>query len=159
MEQRIELGEIRLGRWGGPVLLLIAAVFVCLAGAFYAGLIETLGVETKHRAFHGYATSTSSGTSFGVKYWYFLEGQQFFADYDVEVNSGAFKIVVLQTFGTGRDAPHYRHEVARNDSGEAVFTIEKRGLYSIDFDGTVVGGDPNTRGYDVSYRVRWGVRQ
>jgi hypothetical protein len=159
MEHRIELGEIRLGRWGGSALLLIVGVLVCLAGAFYAGAIETLGLETKRRAFHGYASSTSAGTSFGFKYFYFLEGQKFFADYDVEVNSGAFKIVVLQPFSNGREASHHRHVVVENGSGEAVFTIEKSGLYAIDFDGTVVGGDPNTRGYDVSYRVRWGVRQ
>ncbi len=158
MEHRIELGEIRLGRWGGPVLLLVAGVLVCLAGAFYGGAVETLGVETQRRTFTGFASSTSAGTSFGVKYFYFLEGQQFFADYEVEVESGAFKIVVLQTFGQGRNAPHHRHVVTEDGAGEAVFTIEKSGLYSIDFDGTVVGGDPDTRGYDVSYRVRWGVR-
>jgi hypothetical protein len=158
MEHRIELGEIKLGRWGGPVLLLVAAVIVCLAGAFYGGAIETLGVETKRRTFTGFASGTSAGTSFGLKYFYFLEGQQFFADYDVEVHSGVFKIVVLQPFGGGRDTPHHRHEVSESGAGEAVFTIGKSGLYAIDFDGTVVGGDPGTRGYDVSYRVRWGVR-
>ena len=158
MEHRIELGQLNLGRWGGPVLLLAAAVVVCLAGALYGGAIETLGVETKRRTFSGYASGTSAGTSFGLKYFYFFEGQRFFADYDVEVHSGVFKIVVLQPFGGGRDAPHHRHEVAESGSGQAVFTIGKSGLYAIDFDGTVVGGDPNTRGYDVSYRVRWGVR-
>ena len=158
MEHRIELGEIKLGRWGGPVLLLVAAVFVCLAGAFYGGAIETLGVETKRRTFTGFASGTSAGTSFGLKYFYFLEGQQFFADYDVEVHSGVFKIVVLKPFGGDRSTTHHRHEVAESGSGQALFTIEQSGLYAIDFDGTVVGGDPSTRGYDVSYRVRWGVR-
>ena len=158
MEHRIELGEIKLGRWGGPVLLLVAAVIVCLAGALYGGAVETLGVETKRRTFTGFASGTSAGTSFGLKYFYFLEGQQFFADYEVEVHSGVIKIVVLQPFGAGPNPPHHRHEVSESGAGEAVFTIGKSGLYSIDFDGTVVGGDPNTRGYDVSYRVRWGVR-
>ena len=158
MEHRIELGEVKLGRWGGPVLLLVAAVIVCLAGALYGGAVETLGVETKRRTFTGFASGTSAGTSVGLKYFYFLEGQQFFADYEVEVHSGVFKIVVLQPFGAGPNPPHHRHEVSGSGAGEAVFTIGKSGLYSIDFDGTVVGGDPNTRGYDISYRVRWGVR-
>ena len=157
MEHRIELGEIRLGKLGGPLALLGLAAAVFLAGGYYSGVLETFGYEAKRKTFGGFASGTESGTSVGLKYFPFLAGQKFFARYDVDVDRGSFKIVVLKTFGEFGNKPHHRHQVAADGSGEAVFTIEESGLYSIDFDGSVLGGEAGGS-YDVSYTVTWGVR-
>lgn len=156
MEHRIAAGEIKLGKSSGLVALLLLGALVLLGGAFYAGAIETLGHESKRLTYGGNAIGGKSGSSFGLKRFYFFAGQQFFADYEVEVERGAFEIVVLKTLGSDGKKTHHRHLVSADGRGEAVFTIEESGLYSILFQGSVLGGAGV--GYDVRYDVRWGLR-
>jgi len=156
VEHRIAAGEIKLGKLGGPVALLLLGALVLLSSAFFAGAIETLGYETRHLTYGGNAIGSKSGTSFGLKRFYFFAGQQFFAAYDVEVERGSFEVVVLKPLGSGGETAYHQHRVSADGSGEAVFTIKESGLYSIQFQGSVLGGVGD--GYDVRYDVRWGVR-
>ena len=150
--------ELRLGsRVGGPVALLAAAALVVAGGAYFAGLIQTLGYERRHVTFSGFASGTESGGGFGLKHMLFFEGQTFFAEYDAEVREGSLRIGILETFGPIGDKPHFVKSVSETSSGEIAFAIPKTGIYSIYFDGSVLGGG-QSGGYDVSYVVRWGAR-
>lgn len=156
MEHRIAGGEIKLGRLGGSVVLILLGAFVLLGGAFQTGALETLGYENRRLTYDGFATGSNNGSSFGLKYFYFFPGQQLFAEYDVDVARGAFEIVVNEPFGGADEAGYHQHVVASDERGEAVFTIEQGGLYAISFDGSVLHGVG--KGYDVSFDVRWGLR-
>ena len=150
--------ELRLGgRIGGPAALLVAAALVVAGGAYFAGLIQTLGYERHHVTFSGFASGTKSGGGFGLKHMVFFEGQTFFADYDAEVREGSLRIGILETFGPIGDKPHFVESVAESGSGEVAFAIPKTGIYSVYFDGSVLG-DGQSGGYDISYAVRWGAR-
>lgn len=150
--------ELRLGgRIGGPAALLVAAALVVAGGAYFAGVIQTLGYERHHVTFSGFASGTKSGGGFGLKHMVFFEGQTFFADYDAEVREGSLRIGILETFGPIGDKPHFVESVAESGSGEVAFAIPKTGIYSVYFDGSVLG-DGQSDGYDISYAVRWGAR-
>ena len=95
--------ELRLGRRvGGPVALLLTAAVVVAGGAYFAGVIQTLGYEQRHVTFSGFASGTKSGGGFGLKHMLFFEGQTFFADYDADVREGSLRIGILETFGPTR---------------------------------------------------------
>ena len=150
--------ELRLGgRVGGPIALLLAAAIVVAGGAYFAGVIQTLGYERRHVTFSGFASGTKSGGGFGLKHMLFFEGQTFFAEYDADVREGSLRIGILETFGPIGDKPHFVESVSETSSGAVAFAIPKTGIYSIYFDGSVLGGGQSGR-YDVSYAVRWGAR-
>ncbi len=152
----MELAVAR-GRISGPVAIL-ALIGLLLTGAAYAaGFINTLGYESRHATFSGFASGTRSGTSVGLKHMLFFEGQTFYAAYDAEVRQGSLRIGILETFGPIGDKPHFVESVTGNSRGEVVYRIPKTSVYSIYFEGSVLGGDTG-RGYDVSYTVRWGAR-
>jgi hypothetical protein len=150
--------EVTLGRSrGGPLALLIAAALFCAGVAYFTGLIQTLGYESRHVTFSGFASGTKSGGGFGLKHMVFFEGQTFFAEYDAEVRSGSLRIGILETLGSHKSAPHFVESITESGSGEVTFRIPKTTVYSIYFDGSVLGNSQG-RGYDVAYSVRWGAR-
>jgi hypothetical protein len=73
------------------------------------------------------------------------------------VREGSLRIGVLDTFGPVGDKPHFVESVAESGSGEVAFAIPKTGIYSVYFDGSVLG-DGEGSGYDIIYNVRWGAR-
>jgi hypothetical protein len=143
---------------GGPGGMLVAAVVALILVAYPAGLIETLGYESKHKRYGGGFTSDESGFSLGLNYFYFMAGQEFFAEYEADIDAGAFVIRVMKGWGEIGNKPHFRHRVTADKKGRVRFPIRESGLYAIDFDGSVLGASRSGKGYDVTYSVRWGVR-
>lgn len=134
----------------------LAALLIVVAG-YFSGLIQTLGYESRTVAYHGLASSSKAGGGFGLKRMVFFKGQTFFATYDVEVREGSFRIGILDTFGPIGNKPHFVESLTANTNGEVTYQIPKTGIYSIYFEGSVLGGNKGD-GYDVSYSVRWGAR-
>lgn len=150
--------ELTLGRRvGGPAAAVVVVALVCVGVAYFAGLIQTLGYEQRHVTFSGFASGTSAGGGLGLKDMLFFEGQTVFVDYEVEIREGSLRIGVLDTFGPIGDKPHFVESIAKSGSGEVAYAIPKTGIYSIYFDGSVLGNGQG-RGYDLSYSVTWGVR-
>lgn len=145
------------GRVAGPLALLMVVGLVFAGAAYAAGLITTLGYESRHVTFSGFANGTKSGGGFGLKRALFFEGQTFFAHYDVKVREGSLRIGILETFGPIGDKPHFVESITTSGSGEVSYQIPKTGIYSIYFDGSVLG-DTQGKGYDIAYSVRWGAR-
>ena len=150
--------ELTFGRRAsGPVALLVAAALLCAGGAYFAGLIQTLGYEQRHVTYSGLASGTKSGGGFGLKHMLLFEGQTVFADYDAEVREGSLRIGILETFGPIGKKPHFVESVTESGSGQVAFDIPKTGIYSVYFEGSVLGNGQGA-GYDVSYSVHWGAR-
>lgn len=151
--------ELVLGRRrGGPIAALAIALLFFFTGlAYLAGVLETLGYEERHVSFSGLASGTKSGGGFGLKRMLFFEGQTFFAAYEAEVREGSLRIGILDTFGPIGNKPHFVEAITETSSGEATYRIPKTGLYSIYFDGSVLGNSASG-GYDVTYSIRWGAR-
>ena len=145
------------GQVTGPLALLIVAGVIFAGAAYAAGLISTLGYENRHVTFSGYASGTKSGGGFGLKHTLFFEGQTFFARYDVKVREGSLRIGILKTFGPIGNKPHFVESITTSGSGEVSYQIPETGVYSIYFDGSVLGNSQG-KGYDVAYSVRWGAR-
>jgi hypothetical protein len=142
---------------GRPVAWLVAAVLVCAGVGYFAGLIQTLGYESRRVTFGGVATGSSSGGGFGLKHTLFFEGQTFFADYAAEVRKGSLRIGILETFGAIGGKPHFVRSIKKSGRGEVTYRIPKTSIYSIYFEGSVLGKAQGS-GHDVTYSVRWGAR-
>ena len=150
--------EMTLGRsHGGPIALVVLTVVLGTVGAYLLGLIETIGYERHSITFSGAASGTKSGGGFGLKYMLFFRGQTFFADYDAEIREGALRIGVIELSGTSEGRAHFVESITGSGPGEVIYTIPETGLYSIYFDGSVLGNRPNGR-YDLTYSIRWGTR-
>ena len=109
------------GRVAAPLAVLIVAALVCTGAAYAAGVISTLGYESRHVTFSGFASGSKSGGSFGLKHVLFFEGQTFFARYDAEVRSGSLRIGILKTFGPIGGKPHFVESITAGGSGEVSF--------------------------------------
>jgi len=144
-------------RSAGPLAWIVVAVLCGAVFAYVAGLSRTLGYERRHVTFIPPAASTSSGGGFGLKFMLFFEGQTFHADYEAKIREGALRIGILETFGPIGAKPHFVESVAESGAGRVTFRIPRTGLYSIYFNGSVLGKARRAGGYDVSYSVRWGA--
>jgi hypothetical protein len=141
-------------RGGGGIALFVFGSPALYFGAVYAGLAETLGYETMRKTFGGpLARRRETGTSLGLRRFYFRKGQTIFVDYDVRVAYGAFKIFVFEMYVPIGKRPGRWRTFAHNETGTAEFPVEASGYYALQF-----GGSPTGSGYDVSYDIRWGVR-
>jgi len=150
--------EIALGRRStGPLAWIVVAVLCGAVFAWFAGLMQTLGHENRHVTFTPPAFSTKSGGGFGLKHMLFFKGQTFFADYRAEIREGSLRIGILETFGEIGKKPHFVERIAQSGAGRVTYVIPETGLYTIYFNGSVLGGRRGA-GYDVSYSVSWGAR-
>lgn len=145
------------GKITGPIALLVVAALILAGSAYASGLINTLGFESRNVTFSGFASGTKSGGGFGLKHMVFFEGQTFFAEYDTEVREGSLRIGILETFGPIGNKPHFVEAIETSESGEVSYRIPKTSIYSIYFNGSVLGKGDGKR-YDVTYTVRWGAR-
>ena len=145
-------------RTTGPLvaLSLLAGIAVIVLG-YAVGWLSTLGYEYRQARLNGYLSGGSSGGSVGFTYMYFVEGQTFFAQYDAEVRRGALRIGIFKTFADPDGRPHFTEYVRTSGRGEVTYRIPQTGLYTMYFDGSVLGKKPD-RGIDVDYSVRWGMR-
>ena len=146
-------GKVMVG--GVGVLLTLVSGMVL---AFATGLVETLGYESRNISGTG-LTSTRSGYSLGLKTLYFEKGQDFFAEYETVIEKGSL-VVHLYKIGSmpSNDTPYHRM-ISESGKGTMKFPIQESGLYRISFSGTVLGGQRESVGYDLSYHIRWGVRE
>ena len=150
--------EMTLDRSRGvPLALFTGIAVLCVVAAFLLGLIQTIGYENRTVTFSGVASGTKSGGGFGMKYMLFFQGQTFFTEYKTEVREGALRVGIIKLGGSSDSRPHFAESITESGSGEVAYRIPETGVYSIYFDGTVLGDNPTGR-YDVSYSVRWGVR-
>ena len=145
------------GRVTGPIVLLLLTALGVLAAAYAAGLITTLGYESRRVTYGGGVSSGGTGGGFGLKKMLFFKGQTFYADYEATVRKGSLRIGIMEAFGQPGKKPHYVTTIKSNSRGTVTYRIPKTSMYSIYFDGSVIGKG-NSGGYDVSYSVRWGVR-
>jgi len=144
-------------RSAGPIAALVAAALFCLAAAYLGGAITVLGFESRHETYNGYASGTSAGGGFGLKYALFMEGQTFYARYDATVREGALRIGAINLFAADRDNVHFAKSITASGKGEVTYRIPETGFYSIFFEGSVLGPSRTGR-YDISYDITWGAR-
>ena len=148
---------VACGRVTGPIVLLLLTALGVLVAAYAAGLITTLGYESRRVTYGGGVSSGGAGGGFGLKKMLFFKGQTFYADYDATVRKGSLRIGVMEAFGQIGKKPHYVKSIKASGKGMVTYRIPKTSMYSIYFDGSVIGKG-NAGGYDVTYSVRWGVR-
>lgn len=154
--------EVKLAskQFTGPfwptVFFAFAAIFLA-AAAFGTGAVETFGYESKTRTYRNFS-GTDSGYALGFKQFYYRAGQEFFARYDADIRTGALKIRLMKSWTPIDQAPHFRETILEDGQGEVSFRIPESGFYTAYFEGSVLGADPSTGGYDVSYTVTWGAR-
>ena len=152
-------GQVEIG---GPKLFVVMGIgvvlVVVLLAAYRFGLISTLGYESKtiHTGSNAFV-STKAGTSIGPKTLFFFEGQEVTVTYDADVKRGALVIRMYRMTAPMKPDPDHRVKIDEGGPGIARFPIRKTGLYKLEIEGTVLGADPSTRGYEISYSVYWGV--
>ena len=56
------------------------------------------------------------------------------------------------------DGPFLEETILEDSQGEVRFRIPESGFYTASFEGSVLGADRATSGYDLSYTVTWGAR-
>lgn len=140
-----------------PFILISVVVVIAAGGLYAAGVISTLGYEKRHVTFSGFASGTETGGGLGLKKMVFFKGQTFFANYDVDVRTGSFRIAVRRNTGPIGGETHFDKRIGTSGPGEVTFEIPQTGFYSVIFEGSVLGGKKG-RGYDVAYSVEWGAR-
>ena len=147
-------------RINGPTWLFFILIPFLLLGVpigYQAGMLETLGYESKSIKGGGF-TSTQSGSSLGLKTMYFFKGQTVFVDYEAEVKAGSLWIKFYGLTSMLDADTWLRHKVESTKKGTATFVVEESGWYRLDWEGTVLGESPAGSGYDIDYTLTWGVR-
>ena len=140
-----------------PLVLLIPILLIFIPLGYQAGILDTLGYESKTLQGGGF-TSTQSGYSLGLKTMYFRQGQTVFAEYDAEITAGSL-LVRLYNYENVLDADsHFRHRLESTGKGNVTFVVEESGWYRLVFEGSVLGNSPPGSGYDIDYTVKWGLR-
>jgi hypothetical protein len=92
---RIEFsGKIVVGGLGVSLVLVAGMVL-----AFATGMVETLGYESRDISGTG-LTSTRMGHSFGLKTFYFIKGQEFFAEYETDIQKGSLTVHSMHKYWT-----------------------------------------------------------
>ena len=139
------------------LVLLVPTVLFVIAIGYQTGMVQTLGYESKSKQGGGF-TGTASGYSLGLKTMYFREGQEVFADYDVDIKTGSFLIRLYDYVEFMDPNKRFRHRVESDAKGQASFLIKESGFYRMVFEGSVLGNSPPGSGYDINYTVEWGMR-
>ena len=145
-------GKVVVGGLGVFALLMTGAIL-----AFATGVVETLGYESRHISGNG-LTSTRSGSSWGLKTFYFAKGQDFFAEYEASIQKGSLVVHLYKIGSMPSSETPYHRMISETGKGTVKLPIQESGLYRISFDGTVLGTQRNAGGYDLSYHIRWGIR-
>ncbi len=95
------------GRVTGPIVLLLLTELGVLVAAYAAGLITTLGYESRRVTTGGGVSSGGSGGGFGLKQKLFFKGQTFYVDYEATVRKGSLRIGIMEAFGQLGKKPHH----------------------------------------------------
>lgn len=160
MPREIEITGGRIESRGGAItaITVVGLVLILWLVAFLSGFAPWLGYKDKtyrniSAAQITVAGRSSSGIAIGPRTFPFLEGQEVFVDYDVELRRGALLISVF-------DLAEFEHvlwqTVTHSGSGTAALRIPRSGLYSISVEPSVVGGVGP--GYDLDVSAVWGAR-
>lgn len=145
-------GKVVVGGLGIFLMLVIGMVL-----AFATGLVETLGYESRTISGNG-LTNSRSGYSWGLKTSYLGKGRKFFAEYETDIQQGSLVVHLYKIGSMPSSETPYHQRISQSGKGTVVFPIQESGLYRISFSGTVLGGQGNPGGYDLSYHIRWGIR-
>ncbi|GJL59072.1 MAG: hypothetical protein NPIRA03_19290 [Nitrospirales bacterium] len=145
-------GKVVVGGFGVLFMLVVGMVL-----ALATGIMETLGYESRNINGNG-LTNTQSGYSWGLNTFYFVKGQDFFAEYETVILKGSL-VVHLYKIGTmpSSETPYHR-KISQSGKGTVKFPIQESGLYRMSFSGSVLGAQQDSDGYDLSYHIRWGIR-
>jgi hypothetical protein len=136
----------------------VSVVFVTgMMVAFATGMVETLGYESRDIRGNG-LTSTRVGHTLGLQTFYFVKGQEFFAEYETAIQQGSL-YVFMHKYWTlpSTDSPYHR-SITQSGKGTVTFLIQESGLYHIGFKGNMLGAQGYGKTYDLSYHIRWGIR-
>ena len=135
----------------------VPLVLMLMWVGYAIGWLNTLGYEYRHDKLSGFKGIAGASGSFGVRNFYFFEGQIFFARYEVEVRRGALAIGIFKMIDDPDDRIHFVRRIKDSGRGEVTFRIPESGFYAMYFDGSVLG-HKSRPGMDVIYSVHWGVR-
>jgi len=156
-ENHIRLGggsiTLGAGAWAAAAIVGLAALWGL---AYGAGLAPWLGYEqrTVRNIAIGpltHAGRASAGFEFGLKTFLFLEGQEVFVDYDVEVRRGS---LLVRVFDETRFEHILHTHVAESGSGRVAVRIPRTGLYEVTLEPSTIEGPG--KGYDLTYDATWG---
>jgi hypothetical protein len=160
LENHIRLGggSIRLGAgagaWAAVGIIGLAALW---GFAYGVGLAPWLGFEqrTVRNLAIGpltHAGQSSAGFDVGLKTFLFLEGQEVFVDYDVDIRRGS---LLVRVFDETRFEPILHTHIVESGTGRISVRIPRTGLYEITLEPSTLKG-PGT-GYDLTYDATWGA--
>lgn len=151
---RIEFsGKTAVGGLGVSLVLVAGMVL-----AFATGMVETLGYESRDISGTG-LTSTRMGHSLGLKTFYFVKGQEFFAEYETDIQKGSLTVFLHKYWTLPNTKSPYHQSITHSGKGTVTFPIQESGLYSIGFRGKMLGAKGYGKSYDLSYQIRWGIRE
>lgn len=160
------LNHIRLG--GGSITpsggaavktgVALLGLPVLWALAYLGGLAPWLGFE--HRSVQNigvgpltHAGGSGGGLAIGLEKFLFLEGQEVFVDYDVEVQRGS---LVVRVFDYSRFEHILHTHIAQSGAGRVTVRIPRTGLYKVAIEPSAVRGPGE--GFDLTYDATWGAR-
>lgn len=157
-QMRLGGGSIALG--GGAAAKGFGAIVVLLAlwvAAYMGGLAPWLGFEQRTVQSVGvgpvaHVGGLGGGLGIGLDSFVFLEGQELFVDYDVEIRSGSLGVRLLDW---GSFEHVWRTRIAESATGRVSFRIPRTGLYELTIEPSPLGG--RGEGYDLTYGVTWGA--
>jgi len=139
--------------------VLLAGLLLAWLAGYVTGVFPWLGSEWATTRSTSAGNITIAGEervrgSFGFSEFFFLEGQEVFIDYEVEVRAGSLFLHVFRSLTVGEgSATHY---VAESGRGRFRTTIPRTGFYVISASPSVVRG-PGV-GWDLTYDVAWGAK-
>ena len=143
--------------WG----FLFSAV-VILFGATSVLLTGYLGQEWKQVQYDygivGVKTGTNSGFPIGLKTFYFFEGQEFFAEYETEIEAGYLQIRLHKVFAPFNERMLMSNDIQSSNNGEVSTIIKESGLYAVEFKARPLSLDRDGYDVDMTYSMSWGVR-
>jgi hypothetical protein len=156
---RLGGGSITLSGAGGAwAVAAILGLAVLWGFAYGAGLVPWLGYEqrTVRNIAIGpltHAGQSSAGFDIGLKTFLFLEGQEVFVDYDLEVRRGS---LVVRVFDETRFEHILHTHIAESGTGRVAVRIPRTGLYEVTLEPSTIQGPG--KGYDLTYDATWGAR-
>ena len=145
--------------WAWGFLFSAVVVLFGMTSVFLTGY---LGQEWKRvqrdYAMVGVTTGNTSGFPIGLKTFYFFEGQEFFAEYETEIEAGYLQIRLHKVFAPFNERIKISNDIQSSKTGELTKTIKESGLYSVEFEARPVTLDRDGYDVDMTYTLTWGVR-
>lgn len=140
------------------LIAMLTAVSVVLAYA--TGMITVLGHASANESLHGIVSGRWGLIErVGLSTFYAPQGWQVYVDYEVEADAGSLRLWLHEPWvPIDRKVSEFKH-VGGKSRGRVVFDVPRSSVYSFDYQGSVLGGPVDQRGYDLSYSITWGIQR